>query len=120
MKADPELDNFLITTLNSKQLALRGRNEEDENDKKKKENDKNEASLVMRLSGPKLKSMLFMGDFVGNNAITVLEKLRGKKPNILKADVWVLPHHGSAMMKLNDKSEEARKYKDLASAGEFY
>ena len=75
----------------------------------------------MRLSGgPNLKSMLFMGDFVGNNAITVLEELRGKKQNILKADVWVLPHHGSAMMNLKDKSQEAGKYKDLASAGEFY
>lgn len=87
-----------------------------ENDMKKNENDKNEGSLVMKLSGHKLKSMLFMGDFIGNNAITLLEKLREKKPDLLKADVWVLPHHGSAMMNLNDKSKEAQKYKDLATA----
>ena len=88
-------------------------------EKDKKNYDKNLASLVMRLSGKNLKSMLFMGDFTGDNAVNVLDKLLLQKPTFLKADVWVLPHHGSAMMKFEDKTDDQRAtiYKKLAKAG---
>ena len=57
----------------------------------------------MRLSGPGLKSMLFMGDFFESNGIDFL--LSDKFKNDLKADVWILPHHGAEMDNLNDNSQ---------------
>ena len=74
----------------------------------------------MRLSGPKLKSILFMGDFFDSNGIDLLlsDELKSK----LKSDVWILPHHGSEMTNLNDKSSKGsvEKYKNLAKAGKIY
>jgi len=80
-------------------------------------NDKNGASLVMRLSGPGLKSMLFMGDFFESNGIDYLLSDEFKIKNNLKADVWLLPHHGAEMYNLKDNSKESQiKYKKLADA----
>ena len=68
----------------------------------------------MKLSGKKLKSMLFMGDFSGNVAIDRLNTLLKKEPDLFKADVWVLPHHGATMLDFSDKkSKSLNIFKEL-------
>merc|ERR1712110_1028689 len=79
---------------------------------------KNEKSLVMRLSAndnkQNSKSMLFMGDIEGTSVVQAL--LDPQRKNKLKSDVWVYPHHGAAPEDGPKGAPTKRKYEDLAKA----